>query len=93
MLEVFSESALVGEVKVVGNLLHVLAGIAEHIFRFEDYIVVDPFGGGASGHLFDDVREVFRREKELRGIEGDVAVLAVVKQHEVVEIAHIVVAA
>ena len=86
VFEVFTEGALVREVQLVGNLLDVQAGEPEHVFCFEDDVVVNPLGGRASGSFLDHEREVFRGNEHFGGIEGDASVLAVVFRDEIAEL-------
>ena len=59
VLEVFAEGGLVGEVELVGYLLHVFAGESKEVFCFGDDELVNPLCGGAACLLFDYVGEVF----------------------------------
>ena len=45
VLEVFAEGGLVGEVQLIGDLLDILSGVAQQVFRFLDDILVYPFPG------------------------------------------------
>ena len=61
MLEILSERRLVGKIQLIGYLLHILARIAQKILGLLNHILVNPFGGGLSGSLLDNQREILRQ--------------------------------
>ena len=75
---VFSEGAAeIGrsqKVQRIRNLVHVHIGGPEDVHGLRDHEVLDPLEGLLPRRLADDVREIFRGDAELVGIELEVAV-------------------
>ena len=59
MLEIFAERGLIGEIKLIGYLLHILARKPKQIFCLEYHILVNPFRRTASGALLYYKRQMF----------------------------------
>lgn len=68
VFEVFSEGRLIAEVKIVGYLLYVFAGVAQHVFCLEYDILVYPVHGAVSCGLAYEHRQVFWGDKHFFGI-------------------------
>lgn len=89
VLEVLSEGRLVAEIKSVGYLLYVFAGVAQHVFGLKYDILVYPLHGAAPCGLAYEHRQVFGSDEELFGIELHGALLTVVTAHQVEKLVHI----
>ena len=77
-LEVFEEKRGVGEVQLIGDFLDAAVAVLEHLFGFEDDVLVNPMRGRLAAGVFHDFGEVLRCDAELVGIEPHAALGVVV---------------
>ena len=82
VFEVFPEKRLGREIQLVGNLLDTHIGVFQQVFRFEYHIVVYPLCRRFARQFLDQRREIFGRDAQLFGIEGNASFLHVVLREQ-----------
>ena len=93
MLEIFAERRLIGEIKQIGDLLHILARKTQKAFRLHDNKIVDPAGCRPPRDLLDKKRQIFGRYAQFVGVKRHGPFLGEMHMHQFHEIMDIGIAA